>query len=210
MTTEDKSNIQLVRVPDRILSLTDGVFAFVLTLLVLDLAVPTLSSGASSGDLLAALSKEYVSFLAYVLSFIIAGAWWNGHHRVFGYIRRSNSTLQWLNLMFLIWITLLPFFTKLLSDYFTLQIVFIFYAADLAGASSLMTILWWYASRNHRLVDRSLKDSTIRFLLLLNTFITLWFVFSMGITFVSLPATPFVWFAIFPIRSLMNRLWLKR
>ena len=58
---------------DRVLALSDGVFAFAVTLLVLDLVVPALPSGASSIDLWQGLSKEYLSFINYILSFFIAG-----------------------------------------------------------------------------------------------------------------------------------------
>jgi uncharacterized membrane protein len=91
-------------------------------LLVLDLFVPTLASGSSSIDLWQALSKEYISFLNYILSFLIAAIWWNAHHRNFEHIRSSNATLRWLNLLFLLWIALLPFFTKILDQYSSVQL----------------------------------------------------------------------------------------
>jgi len=60
---------------DRTTAISDGIFAFAVTLLVLDLIVPTLSPGASSIDLWNALSGEYISFLSYIFSFLIAGIW---------------------------------------------------------------------------------------------------------------------------------------
>jgi hypothetical protein len=86
MTTEEESGVGLRYGLDRVLGLTDAVFAFVVTLLVLDLVVPSLASEATSFDLLEALSNEWVSFLDYGISFLIAGAWWNGRHRNFRYI----------------------------------------------------------------------------------------------------------------------------
>jgi uncharacterized membrane protein len=94
MTEEDESIKRRGYGLDRTLAISDGVFAFAVTLLVLDLFVPTLSPGASSTDLWQALSKEYISFLNYILSFLIAGVWWNAHHRIFERIRNSNSTLR--------------------------------------------------------------------------------------------------------------------
>jgi hypothetical protein len=83
MTTEDESCADLRYGVNRILGLTDAVFAFAVTLLVLDLVAPSLPSGATSSDLWAALADESVRFLDYGLSFLIAGAWWNSHHRNF-------------------------------------------------------------------------------------------------------------------------------
>jgi uncharacterized membrane protein len=203
MAEKDESSVHAGYRLDRVLSITDGVFAFAVTLLVLDLVVPVLSSGASSADLWVALSNEYVSFLSYAISFLIAGAWWNAHHRIFGYIRRSDATLQWLNLLFLLWIALLPFFTKILSDYIWLQLALVLYATDQAAAGFFVALLWWYASRNHRLVDRKLKDSTIRRQLRLNAITPLWFIFSIFVSFVSLTATWIFWLAIFALHKLL-------
>jgi uncharacterized membrane protein len=197
MTTEDESGVQRGYGVDRILGLTDAVFAFVVTLLVLDLAAPSLSPGATSLDLWAALSDERIAFLDYGISFLIAGAWWNGHHRSFSYIRDSDTKLRWLNLLFLLWITLLPFFTKLFSENPSIQLGYVLYAIDQSAAGFSMTLLWWYATGNHRFVDKSLSDETIRLRLLANVLATLWFILSIAVTFGDLNATYIVWCSVF-------------
>ena len=77
MTGEDEFHWRTLFVSslDRTLAISDGVFAFAVTLLVLDLIVPTLSPGVTSIDLWKALSGEYISFQSYILSFLIAGVW---------------------------------------------------------------------------------------------------------------------------------------
>jgi uncharacterized membrane protein len=209
MTEEDESSKRSEYGLDRVLAISDGVFAFAVTLLVLDLFVPALSSGASSADLWEALSKEYVSFFNYLLSFFIAGVWWNAHHRNFGLIRSSDSPLRWLNLLFLLWIALLPFFTKILDQYNNLQVAVVLYAADQAAAGLFLTLSWWYASRNHRLVDRNLKRSTIRFALLIDIIPPFFFIISMGISFIGPTIATYSWFAMFPILILAHRLKRK-
>jgi uncharacterized membrane protein len=102
-----------------------------------------------------------------------------------------------LNLLFLLWITLLPFFTRVFSENPTIQLGYILYAIDQAAAGFAMSLLWWYASRNHRLVDKNLDDGIIRSRLLANGLVSFWFVLSIGVTFVSLGATYFVWFGVF-------------
>jgi uncharacterized membrane protein len=209
MTEEDESSKRSGYRLDRLLALSDGVFAFAVTLLVLDLAVPVLSPGASSADLWQALSKEWVSFFNYLISFFIAGLWWNAHNRNFRRIRNSDSTLRWLNLLFLLWIALLPFFTKILDEYNTLQISVVLYATDQAAAGIFMSLSWWYASRNHRLVDKNLKKSVIRSRLLTNTVAPFFFIISIGISFISPVIATYFWFAMFPVLFLMHRLERK-
>jgi uncharacterized membrane protein len=205
MVEEDESGRRRYSL-DRILAISDGVFAFAVTLLVLDLFVPVLSSGATSGDLGQALSKEYVSFISYLLSFFIAGIWWNAHNRNFSFLRDADSRLRWLNLLFLIWIALLPFFTKILNQYANLQLAVVLYAFDQAGAGSFMTLSWWYSSRNHRLVDRTLKDRTIKYVTLRNASAPLFFIISMGLSFFGAIVAFVSWFGMIPTLLLLRRL----
>ena len=206
MAEEDESSRKRTYGLDRVLAITDGVFAFAVTLLVLDLFVPVLSSGATSADLGQALSQEYRSFVNYLLSFFIAGVWWNAHNRNFGLLRRADSTLRWLNLLFLLWIALLPFFTKILNQYTNLQLAVALYAFDQACAGFFMTLSWWYSSRNHRLVDRALEDRTIRYITLRNAVAPLSFIISMGLSFFGALVAFISWFAMVPALMLIHRL----
>jgi uncharacterized membrane protein len=205
MTEEDEPSRMREYGINRVLAISDGVFAFAITLLVLDLLVPVLSPGASSADLWAALSKEYISFFSYLLSFLIAGVWWNAHHRNFGFIRSSDSTLRWLNLFFLVWIALLPFFTKILDQFNNLQLAVVMYATDQAAAGLFLALLWWYASRNHRLVDRDLKNGKIRSVLLIDVIAPIFFIISMGISFIGPNIATYSWFGMIPVLILAHR-----
>ena len=206
MNGEDESIKRSKYELDRVLALSDGVFAFAITLLVLDLVVPVLSSGASSADLLNALSKELSSFFSYLISFFIVGFWWNSHNMSFRHIRNCDSILRWLNLLFLLWIAVLPFFTKILDQYQTLQSAVVLYAVDQAAAGIFMSLMWWYATRNHRLVDRNLKKSTIRSRLLSTIVAPILFIVSMGISFASPTIAIYSWFTVFPVLFVTHRL----
>ena len=206
MTEEDGGNDRVRYGLDRTLALSDGVFAFALTLLVLDLIVPTLTSNATSLDLWQGLSKEYVSFMNYLLSFFIAGVWWNAHHRNFQHIRDTNTALRMLNILFLVWIALLPFFTKILDQYIHLQLSVVLYAIDQAAAGFLLTIIWWYASRNKGLVDKNMTQSAIRFTLVRNVVAPVYFIFSTSISFVSPSLTTISWIGVIPLFLVLIRL----
>ena len=194
---------------DRTLAISDGVFAFAITLLVLDLTVPTIT-GATSADLLNALSTDYITFFTYALSFLIAGIWWNAHHRNFDHICRSNTMLRWLNLFFLLWIALLPFFTKILSLYENLPLGVILYAVDQAAAGIFLTLIWVYASRNHQLVDKNMKESAIRYATIRNMVAPIFFLASMCIAFINPIVATFFWIGMFPVLLLIRRFEQKR
>jgi uncharacterized membrane protein len=210
MAEDDESKSRTEYRLDRTLAISDGVFAFAITLLVLDLIVPSLSPSASSIDLWQALSKEYSSFFSYILSFLIAGLWWNAHHRTFEHIRNADSTVRWLNLLFLLWIALLPFFTKILDQYINLQLGVVLYATDQTAAGIFLALAWVYASRNHRLIEKNMKESEIRFATLRYVIAPIFFIASIGISFVSPGLATLSWLGMFPVLAISYLLGRKK
>ena len=102
--------------PGRALALSDGVFAIDLTLLVLELHVPDLAAGQS---LLDALGDIRPSFVAFLLSFMVAASAWINHCDLFALIRRTDRYLVWLNVPYLLPVSILPFGAALLARYET-------------------------------------------------------------------------------------------
>src|SRR5512139_2403299 len=102
---------------ERILSFSDGVFSIAITLLVLSLSVPVLTGSAAGPNLPSGLVAEWQSFLGYFISFFVIGMWWTVHHRYFQYLNGFDIRLLWLNLFFLLCITLIPFLTNLIIIY---------------------------------------------------------------------------------------------
>lgn len=149
---------------NRIEALTDAVFAVVMTLLVLDISVPQISSHyAAAGDvaigaeLLKRLFDLWPKILSFGISFILLAIYWMAHHRQFHYIKHSDRTLIWINVIFLMATCLLPFSTSLLGEYGEQQISIIIYGGNSIMISLLLCIQWWYAtSRHSRLVDENL------------------------------------------------------
>ncbi len=88
----------------RLLAMTDGVIAIIITIMVLELKAP---QGADVG----ALAKEWPVLLAYVLSFVYVAIYWNNHHHYFQLVSRVNGALLWANLHLLFWLSLVPFAT---------------------------------------------------------------------------------------------------
>jgi len=100
--------------PARVLALSDGVFAIIITLLVLEVHVPELTEGQSLTE---ALREVGPSLNAFVISFVLAGMQWVGHRDLFGLIRGTDRGLVWLTILYLLPLCLLPFGASLLGRY---------------------------------------------------------------------------------------------
>ncbi|MCI4346266.1 MAG: DUF1211 domain-containing protein [Thermoplasmata archaeon] len=112
-----------IAVPDdltRLVSLSDGIFAFSMTLLVLNLVVPAASSVSSQRDLWGHLGALLQGpFEVYALGFVVTAVWWRLHVAVFRGIRAVDSTILWLDVVFLLFIGVNPFALNLLTRFGT-------------------------------------------------------------------------------------------
>ncbi|HII40331.1 MAG TPA: DUF1211 domain-containing protein [Thermoplasmata archaeon] len=146
----------------RVESLTDGIFATVMTILVLSVIVPYVTSpvdfGLTPPDLLPIVS----TVLSYALSFVILGVFWVGHHVVFHYIRRTDWALIWLNNVFLLFVGLLPLTSALLGHYPLAQETQILYGLNLIAVGSMLYATFAYATLHHHLVDADLDLRIVR------------------------------------------------
>lgn len=102
---------------NRLEAFSDGVFAIIVTLLVLDLKVPVLPHAASAGELALALQAQLPKFLSWLISFVIVCKFWLNHHHVLGLARHANYAMVWLNAIFLMFQSLIPFPTALMGEY---------------------------------------------------------------------------------------------
>ena len=93
----------------RLEAFSDGVIAILITIMVLELKIP-------QGDDLAALRPMVPAFLAYVLSFVVLGIYWNNHHHMFQATDRLNGAILWANLHLLFWLSLIPAVTAWIGE----------------------------------------------------------------------------------------------
>ena len=140
---------------NRVEALSDGVFAIAMTVIVLNIQIP------EGGDLVPKLAQTIPKFLAYVTSFLMLGVLWIGHHFQFHYIRRTDRTLLWLNLFFLLAITFLPFATGVLANYYRSPAAVFVYGGTLMVAGSSLVGHWAYATRGHRLINADVTPTAI-------------------------------------------------
>jgi len=147
---------------DRILSVSDGVVAISITLLALTLSVPVVKEISGSEGLWPELRGLWREVLAYVMSFFIVGLLWSYHHLVFRHIRRANGTLLFLNMLFLLAISMMPFSSALVANNWDERLAAIVYGASLLLAAMAVAAIFAYATSRRRLVDPDLDDAFIR------------------------------------------------
>lgn len=139
--------------PGRIVNLSDGVFSIVMTLLVLDIKIPSASQVSSSAELIRHLYQLLPKFQYYFITFIVIGIFWVGHHYQFHFIKKSDNKLIWMNIFFLMFITLLPFTTYMLGEYPHIRIAAVIYAVNMLISGLLIYFNWQYAASECQLTD---------------------------------------------------------
>ncbi|SDB99192.1 TMEM175 family protein [Niabella drilacis] len=140
----------------RILAISDGVFGVALTLLVLEIRVPFMDSIRSEQDLIQAFLGLKSKFLVYFLAFMTTGIFWVGHSSQYKYIEGSDRNLNWINLLFLLSVSMLPFTTAFLGDYTHFKFPIAVYWCNLLLMGAMLYINWAYACRRH-FVDENIK-----------------------------------------------------
>jgi uncharacterized membrane protein len=146
----------------RLEAFSDGVFAIAITLLVLELGVPTLTAGE---NLLAAIVAQWPAILAYVTSFLTIGAVWIAHSTLTSALRAADGTLYRLNLLVLLVTSFLPFPTKLITQFTdnpdAERVATVFYGLVLLALSLSMTVFVRYAFEQRRLIKDHIDDETV-------------------------------------------------
>jgi uncharacterized membrane protein len=194
---------------DRIVNLSDGVFAIAITLLVLDIRTPDIPQTMVSSELPGALLSLWPKYLSYVLSFVGISAFWLIHHSIFRPIRSYDRALLYLNFLFLMVVAFLPFPTSLLGEYGDRQLPVAIYAATLAVGRLLLTALHWYSTRNDRLLDEPQDPATVRFFLLRGLTIPAIFLLSIAVSFFSVSVAIWMWLVMLAVDALVIRRRLR-
>jgi uncharacterized membrane protein len=193
---------------ERIVTFSDGVLAIAITLLVLDINVPEVARVRAARELPGLLWQQWPAILSYLISFGVIGQYWEAHHRMFHVITRYDRTLIWLNLAFLLCVAFLPFPTELLGRYAGIQAAVVLYAATVATSGLVKTLLWWYASTKHRLIDPALPASAIWKETWHGLLPPLIFLGSIGLSFLSPLLAMYSWLLLIPV-GMVRRQWMR-
>jgi uncharacterized membrane protein len=137
---------------ERLEALTDGIFATVMTVLVLSLSVPVITGGVTNAEVASSIEALGPNILAYVLGFLLLAVLWISHHNVFHYMTSVDRPLLWLNTLFLLTIGFLPFSTALVGKYPQIQAAEVIFGANIIAISICMLSVLSYSSRTRLLV----------------------------------------------------------
>ena len=146
------------KVDERLIMLSDGVFAIAMTLLVLDIKL-----NITGGDINAAISDLLRKILIYIITFFVIARYWTLHRQLMRSIKRMDSIFVRLTFLFLAFVTFFPVVINMEFDSGQFAQVTILYALVVAGCGFSVQLLWWYASWNHRLIDTDLDPIEIRY-----------------------------------------------
>ena len=178
----------------RIEAFSDGVFAIAITLLVIEIGVPRMESMPLGATLSGRLIEIWPSYLGYVISFLQIGVIWANHHNRFRYIVRSDHTLLFLNILFLMCVAFIPFPTAVLSEFFEgtaaeRATAGALYSGTLLLTAIFFTLLWLYATGSHRLLDERLDPVLVRGMTRRYMLGTFFYLLAFLLAFVSLTAS---------------------
>lgn len=132
-------------------------FAIIVTLLVLDLKVPTLHNPHSVRELAGRLVALLPQFLSWLISFVIVCKFWLNHHHIFGLARYANYSLVWLNVVFLMCQSFIPFPTALMGEHASNPLAVSFFGGVMALNTIAFIAMHRYILRH--LIKPELADS---------------------------------------------------
>jgi uncharacterized membrane protein len=193
----------------RLLTLSDGVIAIALTLLVLQLRVPEpsqLANPDSASDLAAQLSYGSASLVSYVISFYVIAQFWMVHRQVFRRLSDQEEGLEWVNFVFLFTITIMPFASDLLGDFVGNPLAVDIFALNLLLASLSTQVMIIIARRKGLLIS----DAKERSAWISAAVVPVVMAASIGLSWWSTSAAMYSWILIAVIPAVIERREARR
>lgn len=141
-TTSIKPSVFLSVSKHRVDALGDGVFAIVMTLLVLELKIPELARNSGVGVVGSALKHDLPVFFSFLITFILASLFWYLHHMLLNFVTEVRPRLTVLNLGFLLFVALLPFSTGMLGHFLRNPLAQTIYFGNQFAIALLLLIQW--------------------------------------------------------------------
>jgi uncharacterized membrane protein len=188
----------------RVLAFSDGLFAIAMTLLVVGIAVPTLTDGDSVGELADEIGDLSGSFISFFISFAVIGRYWVAHHQFFSLLGRIDQGLIGTNLIYLAFIAFLPFPTALLGQYFENPLSVAIYAGAVAIVSGMEVVQFRHAYR-HGLLTRPLTPEVFRWGVLMSLSPVIFFAASIPVAFLNTIVAVATWFLAAPFGVIAQR-----
>jgi uncharacterized membrane protein len=191
--------------PEDVVSFGDAIFAFAITFMTLAIDIPDLPPNLTESELLSRLYDVYPQVESYIISFAVIAIFWISYHQVFNFIKESHISMVYLNLLFLLLITFLSITTSLVIDYGSYQIPYVIFCVVVIMTSSLLALIWWYATKDYRLVDKDIHPFLVRGIMVNLLLIPFVFAISILVSFFNLDIAQYLWLIIVPLSIAVRR-----
>ena len=187
----------------RLETLEDGIFAIGMTLLVLGLAVPVIHAPITNGSVQTAIYNLIPNFISLVVSFVLLAIFWKIHHRIFKQINKMNGTLLWINVIWLLFIVLVPFSASLTGDYGQFVISNVIFNINMLGIATLLYLNWHYADYKN-FIHEKISDTEISFTKKINLAFILVAIAAIGLSYVIPQFSTMVYIIMLPIEMIVK------
>ncbi len=191
--------------PEHVIAFGDAIFAFAITLMTISIDIPDLPPNLTESELLSRLYDMYPQVESYIISFAVIAIFWISYHQVFNFITRSHISMVYLNLLFLLLITFLSITTSLVIDYGSYQISYVIYCIVVIMTSSLLALIWWYATKDYRLIDKDIHPLLIRGIMINLLLVPFVFAISILVSFFNQDIAQYFWLIIVPLSIATRR-----
>jgi uncharacterized membrane protein len=146
---------------NRLENFSDGVFSIAVTLLILNVHIPD-TKGLLNRQLNHALLSMLPHLITFAFSFLVIGVFWVAHHRIFGFVRILDSTLLWLNILYLLFVAIIPLTAAILSENPFLTTGILFYTLILLIIALMHLVMLEYILRKKTLKHEALTRDIYR------------------------------------------------
>ena len=191
--------------PEHVVSFGDAIFAFAITFMTLSIDIPDLPANLTESQLLSRLYDMYPQVESYIISFAVISIFWVSYHQVFNFIKESHISMVYLNLLFLLFITFLSVTTSLVINYGSYQIPYVLYCILVIMTSSLLALIWWFGTKDYRLIDKNVHPLLIRGLMVNLLLVPFVFAISILVSFFDLDIAQYFWLIIVPLNIAVRR-----
>jgi uncharacterized membrane protein len=190
---------------EHVISFSDAVFAFAITLMAISIDIPDLPTNLTQSQLVGKLYEMYPQVESYLISFAIIAIFWVSYHQVFNHIMGSPIQMVYLNLLFLMLITLLSLSTSLVINYGSYQIPYIIYCTIVIMTSSLLAVIWWYATRDRKLINKNIHPLFVKGVMVNLLSLPAVFSLSIFVSFMDLDIAQYIWLGIVPLSFIIRK-----